>query len=469
MPDDPMANFFQQPTHKDSTTTPPSGDDSIFMNFDPRSTSPPIPPRLPTPTSSRPLCIPESLVSVIQCAVMERLALNTSDLVESMVRGVVDACIPHLDELINAKLASLSTQPTPKSSRNAQGSSGGDGWEGDDEMDNGQPSASPPKGRKKPEPRGHMNHLHSAFRKYLTDKRVMTTASSKDQIPAQAPSAQVQAFNRDRSSPPVIENVAIDWNSPLNSSPWNKETVRMLAIDFQAKLKTGTSYPTVPYDDKLMNLDFLCRICLQKLSRTHQTFRQQAVIDSQPAEQQAAGISKQCIIQATQQKNDRSMARKRNIFIRRRRIAQQNRFRKPETWEEVSKVIDRLGVEGMSGDETDSPPGVYPKAVRRIETPWINSRISQLLQAVDSYESSLREENMLSPLGNAPFLRHYESRTKNMRAKAIHSLPKNWYDELWFRGLSSGERDFLFVVADVELPALEPYRHIWVLQPLPAL
>ena len=54
----------------------------------------------------------------------------------------------------------------------------------------------------------------------------------------------------------------------------------------------------------------------------------------------------------------------------------------------IFKIIDCLGAEGMSGDETDTT-GVNPKAVRRIEIPWISSCISQLFETVDSYESSL--------------------------------------------------------------------------------
>jgi len=107
----------------------------------------------------------------------------------------------------------------------------------------------------------------------------------------------------------------------------------------------------------------------------------------------------------------------------------------------------------MSGDETDTT-GVNPKAVRRIEIPWISSRISQLFETVDSYESSLRVENMRSHIGNAPLRRHYEPCSKNIRAKAIPNLPRNWYDDAWFRGLPAGQRTLLSAIADVEIPTL---------------
>ena len=108
----------------------------------------------------------------------------------------------------------------------------------------------------------------------------------------------------------------------------------------------------------------------------------------------------------------------------------------------------------MSGDETDTPTGVYPKAVRSIEIPWISPRISQLFEAVDSYESSLRVENMCSHVGNAPLHRHYEPPSKNIQAKAIPHLPQNWYDDTWFRGLLTGQRMVLSVIAEVKIPTL---------------
>ena len=77
----------------------------------------------------------------------------------------------------------------------------------------------------------------SAYRKYLTEKGVMTTRSSKGLTPVQAPPNQVEAFNQDGSSLPTIESVTIDWTTSLKSFPWNQETVRLLAVDFHVKLK----------------------------------------------------------------------------------------------------------------------------------------------------------------------------------------------------------------------------------------
>lgn len=146
----------------------------------------------------------------------------------------------------------------------------------------------------------------------MVEKGVMITRSSKQQIPAQASSAQVAAFIRDRGFPPAIDNVAIDWKSSLKSSPWNQETIRLLVIDFQTKIKAGT-YPTIVYDDKTMHANALSSICTQKLSRTLQACRQKAAIEASSNEQREDAISKQNAARAAQLKNDRSTARKHGV------------------------------------------------------------------------------------------------------------------------------------------------------------
>ena len=113
--------------------SPPSPSRSTSLNLHPS-------------TSGRPMRIPESFESVIQRTVMERLTLDSTELVQAAVSGVVDACIPCLVELIDAKIASFASDRT-KGSRTPSGC-GNKGWEGGNEDES--PSL---KGRKKPGPR----------------------------------------------------------------------------------------------------------------------------------------------------------------------------------------------------------------------------------------------------------------------------------------------------------------------------
>ena len=140
--------------------------------------------------------------------------------------------------------------------------------------------------------------------------------------------------------------------------------------------------------------------------------------------------------------------------MRCRRIIQENHFHDPENWDAISRIIDHLSIEGMSGDETDTPTGVYPKTVRQVEILWISPCILQLFQAVNSYEPALQEGNMHSCLGNTLLPCHYEPCMKNTLSRPIPNLPHNWYSDAWFRGLFSGQHVALSALADGKLPTL---------------
>jgi len=84
----------------------------------------------------------------------------------------------------------------------------------------------------------------------------MTTRSFKVTSQHQPPPGQVQAFNQDGGSPPTFENIAINWQSSLKTSPWNQEVICLLAIDFQAKIRSG-GHLAVTFDLQCMSVDAL--------------------------------------------------------------------------------------------------------------------------------------------------------------------------------------------------------------------
>ena len=141
-------------------------------------------------------------------------------------------------------------------------------------------------------------------------------------------------------------------------------------------------------------------------------------------------------------------------LARRKKIASRNRSRDPEKWDAVHKIIDTLGVEGMSGDETDCPPAAKPKALRRLELPWINPGISHLFQSVETYESAHRMENMLEQVGNSSLKCCWEAGRKKGKSTPIPGLPHNWYNDDWFKGLTAGARLMLSVRKDIAIPSL---------------
>ena len=146
---------------------------------------------------------------------------------------------------------------------------------------------------------------------------------------------------------------------------------------------------------------------------------------------------------------------------RRRKIAEKNRHRDPDTWDTIKRIINRLDVDGMSGDETDTPLGVNPKIVRRVALPWISTTITDLLHAVESYAPATYEENMSVPIGNTSLPRLVAATRTAQNSVAIARLPRNWYDDRWYKANSSSARTFLDARADFEVPSL--VRHFTLL------
>jgi hypothetical protein len=122
------------------------------------------------------------------------------------------------------------------------------------------------------------------------------------------------------------------------------------------------------------------------------------------------------------------------------------------------RVIERLNIDGMSGDETDTPPGVIPKVTRRVGLPWLSPDITQLLHAVESFTPATYEENMTVPIGNSSLPRILEQKRTAHNSIAIQKLPRNWYDDTWYKANSSSARAFLGVRKAFNIPHLEPYH-----------
>lgn len=118
------------------------------------------------------------------------------------------------------------------------------------------------------------------------------------------------------------------------------------------------------------------------------------------------------------------------------------------------KIIARLDVKGMSGDETDSPPTWKSKGLRRLELTWLNPSISFLFRSVKSYEPAIRTENMREQIGNSSFVHHWEPRSKDTKSGPNGGLPHNWYNDDWFQGLDTGACKMLVVRKEVPIPTL---------------
>lgn len=99
-----------------------------------------------------------------------------------------------------------------------------------------------------------------------------------------------QNFLRDkRDGPESNQPVLIDWDSPM-SSPWNKETLSVLTIEYLDAIRAG-EYPrvsTVPDQ----TIEELVKICSQKLDRVRGRRKKSGLMTTEALEAQDQATGK---------------------------------------------------------------------------------------------------------------------------------------------------------------------------------
>lgn len=108
----------------------------------------------------------------------------------------------------------------------------------------------------------------------------------------------------------------------------------------------------------------------------------------------------------------------------------------------------------MSGDETDSPSQSRNKTLRRIALPWINPAITTLFEAVDTYEKAVADECLMSAAGNKPIPRIYIATKTDHNNPPVRKLPRNWYNDDWYKTRTTAYRSFLEASSAVPIPCL---------------
>ena len=139
-------------------------------------------------------------------------------------------------------------------------------------------------------------------------------------------------------------------------------------------------------------------------------------------------------------------------------IARENKVTDNDIWDRCLQILAQIDIDGTSSDEYDDEDDVPPsgRAVRRKALPWINSDISKLWKALESYYSSFQSSG-LRKKGNRPLIRHYVAKHQSSR-KPVASLPRNFYDPLWLATLNEVELEILSPATEVEIPQLVSLR-----------
>ncbi|KAG2094042.1 uncharacterized protein F5147DRAFT_779138 [Suillus discolor] len=434
-------NHVTPPIQPRAVSIAPAMDTSPIVNF--RSTDPP----LQTPSPARHFIMPSAIESHLDRLVTQRLLELSHNVLTPTLKQAIDAMIPSMverlsDNMRNAPIGLQRRTHKEDSSSDTQASDSND-------------NLTPCPCRKRPSKRGPKNHLHLAFRSYLQEKRLL---KGKDgSLPQSPPIETIQAFNHNHDCCPTLQDLFIDWSDSLKKSLWNTEIINLIVVDFQAKIRNG-SYVQVLFHAEATSLDNLHSLCIDKLRRTQYQCRQHAQISDYLNLDEMNHASRQ--LSACNERSqclDRCNTRKHGTLERRIKIVAQNRHRNPDTWDTIKHIINWLDVDGVSGDETDMPIGVTPKVIRRVGLPWLNPDITHLLHAVESYAPATHEENMTIPIGNSSLPRILEPKRTAQNSIAIQWLPRNWYNDHWYKANSTSAHALLGARKPLILPTLEPY------------
>jgi len=142
-------------------------------------------------------------------------------------------------------------------------------------------------------------------------------------------------------------------------------------------------------------------------------------------------------------------------YARRQAILDTYHDRNPELWDDIGAVLEMVGYEGMSSDETETEATrTTAKVVRRREKPWRDPSLSRMWEAIEDYDRrKKKEENRNTKSGNQGFgrLPCIETRPASTSAP-VRGLPKNFYRTTWWLSQHSHIRDGLQSKPERPLP-----------------
>jgi hypothetical protein len=112
----------------------------------------------------------------------------------------------------------------------------------------------------------------------------------------------------------------------------------------------------------------------------------------------------------------------------------------------------------MSSDETDTSDG--HKQVRRVSRIWVSDAVSSMWQQIETYH----HERARLRAGNRPYKRISEARSSS-ESDAIRSLPRNFYNPLWWTSLVEVDQHNLAMMEEIPLPDTTMYVVFWFSHP----
>jgi hypothetical protein len=262
----------------------------------------------------------------------------------------------------------------------------------------------------------------------------------------------------------------LDWKASLVKLQWNKLAIGFLAEMFIDHLG---NYPPVKPDPKVINVASIIEIIQSKLAPISQRAHGERVASETMNDNLRTHIREKPIRNLTRRwryarregvcfpsfRSVSSDSCRLQTYKRRVDIVTLNRDSDPETWSRIHKVLFKLDIDGMSSDESEDEKPMPRwsdrdlKKVRRVAIEWLNPKISALWASVETYEN-VPFDAILQRRGNASLSRKHIARSVNKARLPIIGLPRNWYNDNWYRSLESFQKRKLESRTDEPIPDL---------------
>ncbi|KAF7969101.1 hypothetical protein HWV62_28302 [Athelia sp. TMB] len=236
----------------------------------------------------------------------------------------------------------------------------------------------------KPKPRKLPSKFHRLIQASLRDESVLAKPGEKAKYPSVTPDVLNNFLANGTQGP--TRTILLDWSVGFHFHLWNTEAISLLVQrclqDLQADVDLAEAFKKRSL--KLTH-DLVQRAVKVKLRKVAREARHALEHGQEAFEQRQEEIKTQ----------DRRTTRRNTVYKRCRKIVDQNKHRNPAIWGNVSTALNKLGIQGMSGDETDTQSH-RAKKMRRMKHSWLNPKITELWAALDSYEHAVMEELLLN-------------------------------------------------------------------------
>ncbi|KLO04140.1 hypothetical protein SCHPADRAFT_897253, partial [Schizopora paradoxa] len=299
--------------------------------------------------------------------------------------------------------------------------------------------------RKTGERNDPLKAVKTKLNEFLREQKVLFDARLETDQAVYVTAEQLRLFEEegDTAGPKLSvdgSGMPLDWTQNFASSLWNKEAFQVLALEFRKRLKNDKLYKK-----GRTTHDWIISQMKERLKRVNSSVIKDAA-------------SREAFFLARKEKQGRS--------DRRRGVGADFMSGDVESlskedikkWKDARTVLKELTANGGSDDETDADESETcgQKVFRRLEQPFLNKKVTELLRVIDTYRYF--ESDLVAKDQRGTPARRITDALKDDPRPPMEKLPINFYDEGWLKRQTEHTRDRLTTKEAVEIPSI--VRHI---------